>query len=406
MKFSCSTSDLLQALQLVSRAISSQQALPILGNVLLEAEGKRCTVSATDLELSIITSFEADIENEGSITIPAKAIVNFAQYTSDAEVLLETSEGTQLKCTSKHSKTLLSGESATEYPTITPVEKRNTFSLDAEPLLKALQLVTFTSAKSSLRPVLSGVYLRTEKGKLILVATDSYRLSEYSLPIDVQGEEIACIIPVKVLEELRSVLGASKGEAPPTPTTESSDAKDKKKAKMPKVEVTMNSQQIELHIGHTRLLSRLIEGKFPDYNQIIPKGAMTTVLVPLRELTTAVKRMHYFAKEVNNNLTFSFTAAEVHISTPQTQMGRDEASLSAEVRGNPVKIALSSSYLLDFLAHSESDNITMEILDSFHPALLRLPGSDRFLHLIMPLRMQEETIEHAPAKPARAYVPA
>src|SRR3990167_9751906 len=120
MKFSCSTSDLLQALTLVSRAIGSQQALPILGNILMVAEGKRCTVSATDLELSIVTSFEAKIENEGSITVPAKAILNFAQYNNDPEVLLETSEGTQLKCTSKHAKTLISGEVATEYPTISP----------------------------------------------------------------------------------------------------------------------------------------------------------------------------------------------------------------------------------------------------------------------------------------------
>ena len=105
MKFSCLTSDLLNALQLVSRAIGGQQALPILGNILIQTEGRRCTVSATDLELSIITSFDAKIENEGSLTIPAKAIVNFAQYNTDLEVLLETSEGTVLKCSSAHAKT-------------------------------------------------------------------------------------------------------------------------------------------------------------------------------------------------------------------------------------------------------------------------------------------------------------
>src|SRR3989338_11114175 len=117
MKLLCKTIDLQQALHLVSRAISNQQALPILGNILLEAEGKRCTVSATDLELSIITSFGANIENEGAITIPAKAFLNFAQYNSDDEILLETSEGTQLKCTSKHTKTMIAGEAAQEYPT-------------------------------------------------------------------------------------------------------------------------------------------------------------------------------------------------------------------------------------------------------------------------------------------------
>ncbi len=122
MKFSCNTSEFLQSLQLVSRAIGSQQALPILGNILFEAKGISCTVSATDLEVSIIASFPATIEQEGSITVPAKAILNFAQYNNDAEVTLETQEGTQMRCTSKHAKTMIAGEAATEYPTIAPVE--------------------------------------------------------------------------------------------------------------------------------------------------------------------------------------------------------------------------------------------------------------------------------------------
>src|SRR3989338_1276215 len=141
MKFSCSTSELLQSLQLVSRAMRNKQALPILGNILIEAQGRRCTVSATDLELSIITSFDAKIENEGSVTIPAKAILNFTQYNNDAEVLLETSEGTLLKCTSQHAKASIAGEAASEYPTIAAVEKQISFSLPAAPFLNALHLV-------------------------------------------------------------------------------------------------------------------------------------------------------------------------------------------------------------------------------------------------------------------------
>ncbi len=316
MKFSCATSDFLQAIQLVSRAISGQQALPILNNILIEAEGKRCRVSATDLELSVVTSFEASIENEGSITVPAKAIVNFAQYNTDDEVLLETNEGTQLKCTSKHAKTLIAGEAASEYPTISPIEKEITFTLEAGPLLEALNKVTFATAKTTLRPVLSGVYLRHQKGSLVFVATDSYRLSEYTLKTNVSGD-ISCIIPVKVLDELKSVLGASKGEK------SGDDEKKSKKSGATSVDVTLSSQQIELQIGQTKLLSRLIDGKFPDYQQIVPKGTKTTVTIPVKDLTVVVKRMHYFAKELNNNLTFSIGKGSLHITTPQTQGGKD-----------------------------------------------------------------------------------
>src|SRR3989338_11118901 len=163
MKFLCKTTELLSAVQLASRAIGGQQALPILNNILFHAEGKRCTISATDLELSVITSFGADVENEGALAVPAKAILNYAQYNSDTDVLLETVEGTHLRCTSPHTKTTMMGEPTSDYPSILPIEKHTSFSLDTEDLLRGLHLTTFAAAKSSLRPVLSGVHCRIEK---------------------------------------------------------------------------------------------------------------------------------------------------------------------------------------------------------------------------------------------------
>lgn len=387
MKFTCATQDLLSSLQLVSRAISSQQALPILGNILFRAEGSVCTVSATDLEVSIVTSFPANVESEGSITIPAKAILNFAQYNNDPEVTLEVSDGTQLRCSSSHGKTVLSGEKASEYPSIPSLEDKTSFSLDAASLLEALHLVTFTSARTSLRPVLSGVYLRTEGEYFILVATDSYRLSEYKIKAGGAGGDISCIIPVKVLDELKMMLAAKK---PPKRTPTEEDVPEGTREEAIPVHVTLGSQQIGIRVGDTRLLSRLIEGKFPDYRQIIPKEAPTKTLVSTRDLSTATKRMHYFAKEMNNSLTFSVKPSEIHVQTPQTQLGRDEATLPAETTGTDGKIALSSSYLLDFLSHIGDEQVEMRVMDSMHPAVFHLPGNEKFLHLIMPLRLQEQ----------------
>lgn len=393
MKFSCSIPDLFQSLQLVSRAISSQQALPILGNILIEANGRRCTVSATDLELSIITSFDAKIENEGSITVPSKAILNFAQYNNDPEVLLETSEGTILKCASRHAKTSIAGEAASEYPTISAVDKQTSFSLPISSLLRALHLVTFASTRTKLRPVLSGVYLRREKNMLILVATDSYRLSEYKISTPIGGDDISCVIPTKILEELKMMLGGrrEKNEEAKKKTENTDDQKspsvqDNEKS----VQIVLSRQQIEIQYGHTRLLSRLIDGKFPDYGQILPKETATSVRFSVQELTTAVKRMHYFAKEVNNNLTLHCSKGQTRIITPQTPAGRDEAFISTEISGKDNKIALSSSYLLDLLSHIDENSVNMQMTDSTHPALFILPKENCYLHLIMPLRMQEE----------------
>jgi len=386
MKFLCKTSQLQQALNLVSRAISHQQALPILGNVLIHVEGKRCTVSATDLELSIVTSFEAKIENEGKITVPAKAILNFAQYNSDEEVLLETHEGTQLRLTSAHAKTVISGEAASEYPTISRIEKETSFTLEAQPLLEALHMVTFASAKTTLRPVLSGVYIHTDKDNLILVATDSYRLSEYTLPINGDTADISCIIPTKVLEELKNILGSYKNEK------KSKDSDDVAlETDVATITIVLSHQQIEVTVGYTQLLSRLIDGKFPNYKQIIPTDKKTKIAINTKELATITKRMHYFAKETNNNLTFTAHKSDntVHITTPHTQAGRDEATLDVELSGEDNKIAISSSYLLDFLGHINDDVVEIHLTDSMHPAVFHLPSNNNLLHLIMPLRIQE-----------------
>lgn len=375
MKFLCKTIELLNAVQLASRVIGGQQALPILHNILFHTEGKRCTISATDLELSVITSLEVEVENEGTITVPAKAILNFTQYNSDTKVLLETVEGTQLRCTSSHTKTIIMGEPASDYPSIVSMEKHTSFSINTEALLYGLHLTTFAAARSPLRPVLSGVYCRTEKDNIILVATDSYRLSECRIPAHECLEGVSCIIPVKVLEELRVVLsGKKKGEEAP----------------LSDVSVRLGSQQVEFHIGPTHLFSRLIEGRFPNYEPIIPQEHTTSVCFPVQELCVTVKRMHYFTKEINNNLTIHTSQAGVHMASPQTQIGREDSTISAETQGKENKIALSSSYLLDFLNHIDGDKVNMTLIDSVHPAVFHIPKQPGFLHLIMPLRMLEE----------------
>lgn len=375
MKFSCLTSDLLHGIQLVSRAIGGQQALPILGNILLKVEGNSCTVSATDLELSITTSFDAKIENEGSITVPAKSIMNFAQYTRDNEVLLETVEGTRLKCSSAKSKVMLAGESANDYPSIAAIDKQVGFTLPVHSLSQALHYVTFAAAKTSLRPVLSGVYMQRTTAGVTFVATDSYRLSEYTIPVEFT-EHVNCIIPVKILDELKSIISSAK------------DVKSEDKKKEPTVEVSLSTQQIGVKVGNTQLLSRLIEGKFPDYKQIVPQEEIAEIALPLEEFSTTIKRMHYFSREVNNNLTFHYNNKNLNLLTPETQAGRDEADLPVEATGVEAKIALSSAYLLDFLAHVSGTDVKMHIADTQRPATFTLDSEPTLLHLIMPLRMQ------------------
>ncbi len=376
MKFSSKTADLLSSLQLAIRAIGSDQTLPILQNVLIRAEGETCTLSATNLELSIVTSLPVKIEREGAITVPAKAILNFVQYNQDENLLLESSEGTQLKLKSNHAKATIAGEAESGYPVIASIEGKTSLSLAARPLIHALSLVTFACAKTTSRPVISGVYMRLESGTITLVGTDSYRLSEYKLPVENAEATLSCIIPAKFLEELRSVISSQLGK--------------EQDADKFMVSIHLSAQQIEATVGPTKLVSRLIDGKFPDYAQVLPKEKATTVSFLTKELLTIVKRMHYFAREVNNNITFSVAGSTLTLSTKQTQMGKDESTTTVSSDGKDNKIAISSFYLSDFLSRIDAPELIMELSDKMHPAVFKVPGGDRFLHLIMPLRMAEE----------------
>ena len=383
MKFSCSTIELQKILQIVSRAISSQQALPILSNILITAENGKCTFSATDLEISIIALVQVSIEEEGSITVPAKAIVNFAQYNSDPTVTLEVVNTNQLKCTSLKAKTIISGENAKDFPTISNISTETEFVLPSMVFLDALQKVTFAAAKNTLRPVLSGVLFSIKEGTVTLVATDSYRLSECKISCKNSSLAMTCIIPVKVLEELKNAISVF------TKNDKIDTSADKpENQKVPEVRIKISAQQVEFSIESVSFLSRLIEGKFPNYEQIIPKESKTVAAIQTQDLTSVVKRMHYFAKEMNNNITCTLNSDGVHLCTTQTQIGQDEATISSELTGDEVKIALSSLYLLDFLSHIRGDTIVMKVSDSMHPAVFNLPGNTEFLHLIMPLRLQ------------------
>lgn len=385
MKFSCKTKDILQAISTVSRAISGQQALPILGNILFQVEGKRCVLSATNLEFSIISHIEADVENEGAITVPAKAMQNFAQYSTADNLIFESSEDSQLKCLSKKSKTIIAGEPASEYPTISEIQRETTLRVGGGEFLDAIHHVAFSSAKATTRPVLSGVYFRIVGNELYLVATDSYRLSEYKIPTLEREGEVQCIVPTRVLVEIMAILAATvRGDE-----EKGGKGKDDEKGAKP-IDITLSTQQIEVVLGRTKVLSRLIDGAFPNYEQILPTSSSTTAVFPLDEFLMNVKRMHYFAKESNNSLTFTISSKEALLQTQMTQVGRDEAQVTAEVQGEKNKIALSSLYLLDFLSHISGEEVKMELTDKMHPAVFRIPRTPNFLHLIMPLRMAEE----------------
>ena len=374
MKGVCSTGALHSAISQVSRVISGNSTLPILEHILLKIEGEKLVLLATVLEVSVQLDLLVNDSVDGSITIPAKALLNTVQYSKTDIITLEKTKENELTCTTPNGKAVLQGGNEGDFPNIASLNDGKTYTLAPKDIKQAFDYVLYAAARSALRPALTGAYFQSDESSLNIVATDSFRLSLFTLPLPSTEDAPDVIIPVKVLEELQYALSHNDGDD----------------------QLTMMSdgQQVGFVIGNTRLISRVIDAKYPNYKQIIPTESETVIICETAALLNGVKRLHYFAKETNNNLTYTFSKeGNLHIKTYQTQAGSDEITIPISVKkpGNEdeIKIALNSIQLIEFLSHLPNKEVQIELINNTKPAILRNPDVSSFMHLMMPLRIQE-----------------
>lgn len=368
MKFTCQQKDLNFALDVVSRAITPNNTLPVLNNILIKTSGKKVLFSATNLEIAVSFFLTADVSNEGSITIPAKLITSYVNLLEEGKIELKTEEGFVLYIKAKNSETRIKGISADEFPIIPTVEKEQTFVVSSKTLTEAIEETVFSTATTPTRPVLSGVYLCVEKDTLKMVATDSYRLAEKKIKLEKKTEKsIECIIPARTLLELGRILSVKYEQEP--------------------VEVQTSKNQILFMVDGIELTSRLIEGKFPDYEKIIPRAARTKLEVPSDKLSIATKRVSLFARENNNNIKLTATNdGRLLISTDETRVGEEKAEVEIKITGENNKIAVNSQYLLDALNHID-EKATIELDEKLTPVVIRPFKHEDLLYIIMPLKV-------------------
>ena len=367
MKIKIGQKNLIESLKIVSRAVSGQNQLPVLGNILIRAENKKVYFSATNLEISISTSTDAEIKNEGAITVPAKIFTSYISLLQkDEDINLEIDGNADLKIKSKSSKTKIKGIPADEFPSIARVENGAKINLDAKIFRDSVSKVAFSAQENSSRPILAGVFLAIEKKELRMAATDSYRLSEKILELENSLEKISSLIPVRAIFEADRLIG---------------DAE--------KISITISENQAMFLIGNTELTTRLIEGQFPNYQQIIPQKKLTTVQIDRSELEMAVRRVSIFAKENNQHMKLEFLGEKTcQISTNATEIGEEQASISAKISGENSSISLNADYFLDALsALGKEEKIEIELSGKMSPAVLKIPKNKNFVHLIMPLKI-------------------
>ena len=368
MKFFCSQKELDYAIGIVSKAISPNNTLPVLNNILIRAEGKKLYFSSTNLEIAISCLIDADVRSEGSITVPAKLFGNYIALLSDEKVEVSLAEGLNIQVNSSSSSTKIKCINADEFPLIPKIEKGQEFSVKVQDFYEALTETVFAASTNTSRPVLSGVLLFSSGGGVKLVATDSYRLAEKSVkPAKAPGEDVYCIVPSRTMMELAKIT---------------SKATDKD------VKVHVSKNQILFSVDGIELISRLIEGKFPDYEKIIPSENKTKLEVSVEDLSLVLKRVSLFARENNNSIKLSVTNdGKLVVSSEETKVGEEKAEVSVKIEGENNKISLNAQYLLDVLTYVSDDKVTILVNDKASPAVIRPLKDEGYTYIIMPLKV-------------------
>jgi len=383
MKISCIQENLKQGLNLVSNVSNKNVNLPILNNVLIDVKEGSIKLAATNLEIGITCNIRGKVEEEGSFTVEAKLLSDYVGLLPKERIDLLVADN-QLAVSCNNHKTKIKGISATDFPLIPQVNKENAFVCNAAHLRQALSQVMFASAKNESRPEICGVYLHFGDNMLTITATDSYRLAERKILLE-QGssvEEKSLIVPVRTLQEVVRMLGTYK------------DAID-----LPEnINIYIGEGQILFEYDVVEIVSRLIEGNYPDYQQIIPKKRETSVIVNIADFVKATKTASLFSKTGINDVNIEIvpgpadnvTEGQIKVMSMNDQVGENVSMVTANIEGLQNGIVLNYSFLLDALNAMNATEVHIEMIDSSSPCVLKPTGTndgkETYLHIIMPIR--------------------
>jgi DNA polymerase III subunit beta len=376
MRLSCAQEDLHRGLSAVSRAIPSRSTLPITQHVLLEAEGDSITLSATDAETIAITyRITATIDEAGSITMPSRLLADFVATLPHETISMTLAERSrQVSLTCVRNTASIGGMDPDDFPPIPSVQSVDSISLDAARLRAAITQTVFAAATDDSRPVLTGVHFHFKDGQLRLAAADGFRLSVHTMDIDTPADRTA-IVPARALGELARLL------------QEVGDGQ---------VVVTFNQAgtQVQFDVGHARLIANLIQGSFPNYDQLIPANYNTRTEVAVAEFMRETRIASIFARDGSGIVRIIGTPGEGNspgrlvITARADEVGDNEGIMDALVEGAESKIAFNGRYLTDVLNIIDTDRVAIETTSPSSPGVLRPVGNDRFVHVVMPMFVQ------------------
>jgi len=375
MTFISLQENLKQGLAIVSRVVSKNINLPILNNILFKVNKSNIELIATNLEIGITHQVRGKIDSEGEFTVDSKVITDYINLLPGDKVECEQ-DGMEIKLKCQNYKTKINIQEASDFPLIPKVNKENFYSASSEDIKNALSEVIFAVTNNETRLELSGVLLSFAKDSLTLVGTDSYRLAEKKIKIksNYEAPDNKVIVPARTLQELIRVLSSFKD--------------DDQLEGAGEIKICLSDNQILFIFGSTELVSRLINGSYPDYQQIIPMNYKTRVLINKNELMRAIKASAIFSKAGVNDVALDFKAetGKITISSASSQVGESSVELNSEIEGDNNDIIINYRYFLDGLNNISSDTVKLDLVNSGTPCVLRPEKQDDYLYIVMPIR--------------------
>ncbi len=366
MNFSCKKSDLLHGVQTVFNAVSSRNTLPILSNILFETGKDSIKLSATDLEVSIICTIPAMISAQGSITIPAKKFSDIVRELPDKDINVKVTDNNLITLNCDKSIFKINGLPKDEYPVLPKTKGDDGANFSQTLLLDMIRKVIFSVSTDETRYVLNGVLMVLENDIMRMVSTDGHRLSFIEQKLSTTtSQKINNIIPAKALQELIKIL-SSEGE----------------------LNIQLNENQIIFSTPDITLMSRLIDGQFPNYEQVIPKKVEKKINCSTDKYLSATRRVALMASDKSNSVKYMFSQNQMLVTANTPEIGEAQEEMEVDYLGDSITVAYNAKYILDVMKNLGTDEFILELTSNLNPGVFK-PKTDQYNYLcvIMPMRI-------------------
>src|SRR5437588_2773290 len=363
LRITVSRDELSTKLAIVARGVSTRTAVLVLGGIQLRAEGGQLFLAATDMEVSLRSTVEAQVSGEGTVVVPGRLLLDIARSLPDSDVTIEHKpEEAVVVVTAGTANYRLHTYSSEDFPRLPDVDNSSLHAIDRDALVETVNRVGRSASRDESRPVLTGILVRFEPGKIVMAATDSYRLAVKETPVEGTLPDLEAIIPARALQELaRIATGADE------------------------IQLGLQENHVVFGVDGTWLTTRRIDGQFPNYRQLLPEQFEYELLLPREELLEVVRRVSPMAQR-NSPIRVRFAEGEATVSAVTQDVGEARESLPAPFTGEAMEIGFNAEFLRDGLESVESDSITFKLISPLRPAVLEGEGDD-YVYLIMPIRL-------------------